>query len=82
MTNLEKFVKRIVRDIPEPLRRNHHTGLGYHGSLKGEEIELKMFWDPFYERWTTKELAIEGEIYRHLQPTIRHFIADKLKPVE
>lgn len=79
MTALEKFVKKIVRDIPEPLQRMSHPGMGYHGSLKGEEIELKMYWDPFNSKWTTYELALEGEIYRHLQPIIRHFIAEKLK---
>lgn len=73
MTTLEKAIKKILRDFPEPLKRNH-TGIGYHGSLKGEEIESKMYWDPFYERWTTKELALEGHVYLQLQPIIRHLL--------
>jgi len=42
------------------------TGYGYHGSIKGDEIEYTMYFDEFRYEWTTKDRAFQGLMFKHI----------------
>ena len=48
------------------------TGYGYHGSSKGDEIEYTLYFDEYRCEWTTKDIAFQGYVFKHINEFIKN----------
>ena len=74
MTELERIISELVKTAE--LQSENRIGDGYHGSSKGETIPYTVWYEPYYRKWTTKEIAMRGYLISKLMPIINKCIKE------
>jgi hypothetical protein len=66
MTNFIKDLKSKWTPVTET-----KTGVGYHGSNKGNEITYTMYFDEYRCEWTDKDRAFQGHVFSEIDSYLR-----------
>ncbi len=77
LDNLQRFVQEVKKQwIP---RSKEIEGQFYHGSSKGLDLKVSLYWDELRCIWTTKELAFQGYLLKVIQELLDKNRVEKYK---
>jgi len=72
--SIEDYIKDL-KTTWEPKTKTQ-TGYGYHGSSKGDKKEYILYFDEYRSEWTTKDIAFQGYVFKHIDIFIKNIAVD------
>lgn len=66
---MQKYIDEL-RENWKPLTQTNEVEI-YHGSKKGDIVEYKLYFDERTLKWTTKEIAFQSYVMKHLKEECR-----------
>ena len=67
---IEEWIEEQRKDWKPEIKTS--SGIGYHGSNKGEEMTFDTYWNPHTFKWeVTEEYAFQGFLYTRLDEVLR-----------
>ncbi len=77
LDNLQRFVQEVKKQwVP---KTKEVEGQFYHGSSKGMDLKILLYWDELRCTWTTKELAFQGHLLKVITELLNKNRVEKFK---